>query len=401
LSPVATLTIQLHKAQADFLDSNAKLRGFVGGRGAGKSFIGAYDLLRRAKPRRLYVAIEPTYTMLKDAAWRMLLMLGERLHYIANINRSELRITLGNGAEILCRSGDEPDRQRGINASGIWLDEASQMTRELYEVVIPSLREGGEQGWLSATFTPRGRSHWTYEVFASGNPEVALFHATSLDNPFLSLSLIETVRGQYTSLMAQQEIEGQFVDLAGGLFRRQWFTIVDAAPADCRRVRYWDLAATEARQGSDPDWTVGVLLGVKDGIYYVIDVRRTRSTPRQVEALVRQTAELDGPLVPIWMEQEPGSSGVNTIDHYTRHVLSGYTFRPDRVTGNKLTRMHPLAAQVEAGNVRLVRAAWNSAYLDEAEAIPSGNHDDQIDATAGAFTRLQVHGVPFGFVREA
>lgn len=368
------------------------LRGFVGGRGAGKSFIGAYDMLRRAKPNRLYLAVEPTYTMLKDAAWRMLLLLGERLSFIANVNHSDLRITLGNGAEILCRSGDDPSRLRGLNLSGVWLDEASQMSREVYDVVIPSLREGNEQGWLSATFTPRGRTHWTYEVFGTGHTDVELFHATSLDNPFLPLSLIDTVRGQYTSVMAQQEIDGLFIDLSGGLFRRQWFPIVEAAPVNMSRVRYWDLAATEAKAGRDPDYTAGILLGVKDGAFYILDVRRTRSTPGQVEALVRQTAELDGHSVPIWMEQEPGSSGVNTIDNYTRHVLSGHTFRGDRVTGNKIERMNPLASQAEVGNVRLLRATWNGEYLDEAEVIPNGPHDDQLDATAGAFAQLADSG---------
>jgi len=34
-----------------------------------------------------------------------------------------------------------------------------------------------------------------------------------------------------------------------------------------------------------------------------------------VEKRIKQTAELDGKRVTIYMEQEPGSSGVNTIDH--------------------------------------------------------------------------------------
>ncbi len=174
----------------------------------------------------------------------------------------------------------------------------------------------------------------------------------------------------------------------GAMFQRAWFPIVDAAPADCRRVRYWDLAATEARAGSDPDWTAGCLLAKKDGIYYVQDMRRIRGTPLQVEALIRQTAELDGRATHIWMEQEPGSSGVNTIDHYTRRVLAGYVFRGNRTTGSKTERAAPLASQAEAGNVRLVRGPWVGAFLDELESFPLGAHDDQVDACSGAFERL-------------
>jgi predicted phage terminase large subunit-like protein len=181
----------------------------------------------------------------------------------------------------------------------------------------------------------------------------------------------------------------------GNLFKRQWFPIVDAVPADCKRVRYWDFAATEPKPGSDPDWTAGVRLGLKDGIYYVEDVRHVRASPLGVETLVRQSAELDGSAVPVWIEQEPGSSGVNTIDNYTRRVLSGWNVRGDKVTGNKLERMDPLAAQAEAGNVRLVRGPWNGPFLDEAESIPQG-HDDMLDAAAGAMQKLSRQGVGFG-----
>lgn len=392
MSPVETLTIQLHPAQARFLDSTALYRGFCGGRGAGKTYVGAYDLLRRALPGRLYMALAPTYTMLKDACWRTFLELGTELRFLANVNRSDLRVTLGNGAEVLFRSADEPDRLRGPNLSGAWLDEASLVERSVYDVAIACLREGGQQGWLSATFTPKGKQHWTYEVFAQGRSDTELIQAPSSANPFLPDTFVSTLRRQYTSTLAEQELGGAFVDSGGLLFQRRWFQIVDAAPADCDLVRYWDLAATETRAGADPDWTAGVLLGIKDGIYYIVDVRRTRATPKGVEDLVRQTAELDTRRVPVWIEQEPGSSGVNTIDHYTRQVLSGWNVRGDRVTGSKLQRMAPLAAQAEAGNVRLVRAAWNAAYLDEAEAIPNGPHDDQIDATAGALEKLTRSG---------
>ena len=104
----------------------------------------------------------------------------------------------------------------------------------------------------------------------------------------------------------------------GGMFQRQWFQIVNAIPAEMRQVRFWDLAATVGG-----DFTAGCKGGMKDGVYYVADMRRIRGTPAQVEALVRQTAELDGRNVPVYIEQEPGSSGVNTIDHYQRRGASG------------------------------------------------------------------------------
>ena len=51
-------------------------------------------------------------------------------------------------------------------------------------------------------------------------------------------------------------------------------------------------------------------------------------------------------------------------------------------------RAAPFAAQCEAGNVKLLSAPWNEAFLAELEHFPSGGHDDQVDAASGAFALL-------------
>ena len=51
-------------------------------------------------------------------------------------------------------------------------------------------------------------------------------------------------------------------------------------------------------------------------------------------------------------------------------------------------RAEPFAAQVNAGNVAIVRAAWNGALVEEMRSFPNGKHDDQIDAEAGAFNSI-------------
>ncbi|NLI61463.1 MAG: phage terminase large subunit, partial [Clostridiales bacterium] len=174
----------------------------------------------------------------------------------------------------------------------------------------------------------------------------------------------------------------------GGLFKREWFEIVDAAPSHIRKVRYWDFASTEEKIGTDPDYTVGCLMSEKDGIYYIEDIRRDRLSAMGVERLVKQTAMADTRLVPIWIEEEPGSSGKIVIDHYARKVLVGFAFRGNRATGSKIQRADPFAAAAEAGNVKLVQGNWNAEFLDEIETFPLGAHDDQVDAASGAFSKL-------------
>jgi predicted phage terminase large subunit-like protein len=178
----------------------------------------------------------------------------------------------------------------------------------------------------------------------------------------------------------------------GGYFRREWFELVEQAPADARRVRYWDMAATEEGEGSsDPDWTVGLKLAAKGGMWWVEDVIRRRVTPGVKMALVRQTAELDGPEVRVWIEQEPGSSGKDVVAAY-RRALIGYPVRGLPSTGSKTLRADPVASQAEGkpyGNVKVCRGGWVSEFLSELEAFPKGAHDDQVDALSGAFQALR------------
>jgi len=157
-----------------------------------------------------------------------------------------------------------------------------------------------------------------------------------------------------------------------------------------KSVRYWDLAATPKRPGTDPDWTAGVRIDhANDGMFYVVDVQRMRGTPADVERRIAQTAAVDGDGTQIVIEQEPGASGVNTIYNYVTRVLPDSTVRGQRATGSKLERAGPVSSQAEVGNLRLLRGPWVGTFLDELEAFPYGGHDDQVDALSGAMMRLR------------
>lgn len=203
-----------------------------------------------------------------------------------------------------------------------------------------------------------------------------------------SVEALAEIRRDVGSQVWSAEYQGLPRPLEGALFRRAWFGVVSAAPAGAAlstmaRVRYWDKAASPG----GGDYTVGVLLGVCDGRYTVLDVVRGQWSSHEREQVIRRTAEQDGAGVEIWLEQEPGSAGKDSAAA-TLRALSGFNVHAAPVTGDKVTRALPFAAQAEAGNVALLRAAWNAAYLDELCAFPSGAHDDQVDASSGAFNRL-------------
>jgi len=89
----------------------------------------------------------------------------------------------------------------------------------------------------------------------------------------------------------------------------------------------------------------------------------------------------------IWVPQDPGSGGKEAAEILLRE-LAGFIVRAETVTGDKVTRAGPFASQAEAENVKLVRGAWNEEYLAELHGFPEGGHDDQVDASSGAFNKL-------------
>jgi predicted phage terminase large subunit-like protein len=175
----------------------------------------------------------------------------------------------------------------------------------------------------------------------------------------------------------------------GDFFQKHWFDIVDAVPIGrLTEVRWWDRAATVDEPGKKPDWTAGVRMArdMATGLIYIIDVIRFQEKPTEVEEFIIRTAKADGKRVLVRGALDPGSAGVFEASSYTR-ALAGYDVEFIRETGDKCDRARPVASQVKAGNVKLLRGPWNRQFLDEAEGFPFGKKD-QIDGTSGAFSVL-------------
>jgi predicted phage terminase large subunit-like protein len=183
--------------------------------------------------------------------------------------------------------------------------------------------------------------------------------------------------------------QGRPVPLTGGMFQRAWFPVVNTSPIAARRVRFWDKAGSAGKG----DYTVGVLMSrTEDGMNYVEDIVRGQWSAHEREMKILAAARRDGASVPVWFEQEPGSGGKDSAAASIAN-LAGFVARAETATGDKATRAEPFSAQCEAGTVRLVRAPWNQAYIDELCAFPFAAHDDCVDASSGAFNKLAKPGV--------
>ena len=172
------------------------------------------------------------------------------------------------------------------------------------------------------------------------------------------------------------------------LFNTKTIRIIAQSPLIVRSIRAWDLAATLPTTGRDPDYTVGLKIGVTmDNMIVVLDIIRLQATPGQVENAIAAAAKADGPNTIIALPQDPGQAGLAQVTYLKRN-LAGYPILSTTESGAKITRAMPAAAQMDAANILLLAAPWNENFLSELSAFPDSQKDDQVDAFSRAVGSL-------------
>ena len=184
---------------------------------------------------------------------------------------------------------------------------------------------------------------------------------------------------------------------AGLYFKRTQITIIDTVPNDVVKwVRGWDLAATSEREGGEPAFTAGVLMGKrKNGHYVVADVYNKRDSADDARQAIKTTAQIDKAKykrVKIKLPQDPGQAGKAQAESFIK-FLAGFSVMTERESGSKETRAEPFAAQWQHGNVEIVAGEWNEEYLSQLESFPESQFKDMVDASSSAFSELEKSNV--------
>lgn len=181
--------------------------------------------------------------------------------------------------------------------------------------------------------------------------------------------------GQYRQLPAPP---------SGGVIKPDLMPIVEAIPAGVVEwCRGWDLGAS-----GNGDYTAGGKVGrLADGRYIIADMKREQFETNLRDQLIKNTAVSDGRLLKQSLPQDPGQAGKSQVLAFAK-LLAGHNVHFSPESGDKVTRATPLASQINAGNVLLLKGAWNTPFIDECRLFPFGKYDDQVDGAARGFNGL-------------
>jgi len=411
--------------QARFLASRARRALYGGAAGGGKSaalLAGETRWFANPHYRGLYLRREASYlgeTIDKSRA--LYPRLGGRL-----VTSPHPMWTFPSGATLWlnhCQTDADIANYDTFEFSSIVFDELTHFTEKQFTGICARLRgtDPALPYWCRAATNPGGPGHeWVKARWAPwldakhphpakpgevrhrlghdwvppGTPDALSYTfvpAKLTDNPHVGREYVANLRDLDPVRRLQLE-EGDWEAAygEGSLFHRDWWLYLDAAPPCVRKARGWDL-------GAGGDTSEGVLLGDRgEGVvprYVVLDVTTHRGPPHEVHALVKRTAESDGPDVTIALPQDPGQAGKDQAGQYTRE-LTGYTVVTRPQSGDKIVRAGAFSSQVGAHNAAVVRAPWTPAYVGQLHNFPEGA-DDKVDATSEAFRELnqdKTHG---------
>lgn len=212
------IKVELSDPQFEFIYSNLLYTLYCGGVGSGKTFSGALwaIMMSQQYPKTRGLITANTHSQLQKATIAEMFsicdMLGIKYRQLINQNRIFI-----NKSEILCYTMEKPENLAGPTVGWWWGDEVAFYRQLAFDKASARVRDKKGPGQIKFTTTPNG-FNWLYDFFVTNyNENKKVVYGSTLDNAVnLQESYVERLREQYDSRMAQQEIDGAFVNLNSG-----------------------------------------------------------------------------------------------------------------------------------------------------------------------------------------
>ena len=380
---MAELYLQPHPVQHAFLTSQAQTRLMVGGLGSGKTFAGWVAALSLPPDAGLGLIMAPTYPMIRDVLIASLMANFAPL--VADLNRTEHRVTFVNGVSAIMRSATDPDKMRGVNAGWGWAEEACFIGHDAMTIWASRIRVGAELKWVTTTPV---KGSYIHRVYVEGAQPCGLFSCPSEANPHLSRSYIAEQRALMSPKEQARELDAQWVDADGVLFDAD--DINAARVGVCpHTIQRWiigvDPAVTSKRRS---DRTGIVVVGVgRDGHAYVTRDLSGQYAPHEWARVVHDVYTDLAPFGCLVVAET--NQGGDLVERNLRAQSPNIAFQGVHAAKSKADRAQPVATQYRLGRVHHVGVlrALESQMTTWEPTDPES--PDRLDALVWALTEAE------------
>jgi len=373
------------------------------GRGFGKTRIGAETLAKWAirNPNTRWAVIAPTFGDARDTCVEGESGLLNIVHRYGMLkprngwNRSTGEMRLINGSRIKCFSGDEPDRLRGPQHHGAWVDELAAFK---YPDAFDQLQFGlrlGEHPRTIITTTPRPKP-FIRALLNRRDGSLVVTNGSTFDNADnLAPSALAELMARYDGTrLGRQELYGELLeDVEGALWTLQLIeqNRLPEVPQLVRTVVAVDPSVTDTGDET------GIIVAGRDSKQhgYVIADYSVRGTPdRWARRVIDAYDEHQADSIVVEVNQ-----GGQMISQVLRTIRPNLPIREVRATKGKQVRAEPISALYEQGRIHHI-----GVFEELEEQLTTWTPDapkspDRLDALVWAFTELIQHSGALSYLQ--
>lgn len=197
--------IELLPKQIPFILSQSRYTLYSGGFGSGKTYAGCLKAILYAWQNKQCFGLigAQTYRQLSDTTRLTFLQILDTIEdtigysILHTFNKSENSIVLKNGAKILFRSFDEAGKLKSLNLDFWYMDEATEVSLQIWRMLQSRLRRGNHQmAWV--TTNPDTFYHWVYteiiKPYLQSDIRFNVIQTGSLENYFLGDEYIKDLK---------------------------------------------------------------------------------------------------------------------------------------------------------------------------------------------------------------
>lgn len=393
---------QAHKHQIEPVGDWWNIWLMLAGRGAGKTRAAAETLASWAweMPNTRWLVSAPTSGDVRGTCFEgdsgLISVIPPAL--IADYNKSLHEIKLINGSFIKGISASEPERFRGGQWHGAWLDElaAWDYLQEAWDMIMFAVRLGSKTKIIAST-TPKPKPLVMDLIDREGDDVVVTKASTYVNVANLAASFQKQILQYEGTKLGRQEIYAEIIDPEeGGIVKREWFRLWPSGKAFPKFeyiIQSYD-CATSDKTHNDPTGciTLGAFKPLDGGMcIMVIDcwqehLQYPDLRPKVIEEFDvvygegREKKRVDLLLV------EDKSAGISLIQDLQRAHLPVMPYNPGRA--DKVQRLSIVANIIRAGRVWVPESSVTKGYVkDWAEGMvsqicsfPEGTvHDEFVD----------------------
>ena len=393
---------QAHKHQIEPVGDWWNIWLMLAGRGAGKTRAAAETLASWAweQPNTRWLVSAPTSGDVRGTCFEgdsgLISVIPPAL--IADYNKSLHEIKLINGSFIKGISASEPERFRGGQWHGAWLDElaAWDYLQEAWDMIMFAVRLGTKTKIIAST-TPKPKPLVMDLIDREGDDVVVTKASTYVNVANLAASFQKQILQYEGTKLGRQEIYAEIIDPEeGGIVKRDWLRLWPAGKAFPKFeyiIQSYD-CATSDKTHNDPTGciTLGAFKPLDGGMcIMVIDcwqehLQYPDLRPKVIEEFdVIYGEGKDKKRVDLLLVEDK-SAGISLVQDLQRAHLPVMPYNPGRA--DKVQRLSIVANIIRAGRVWIPESSnkkgyvkdWAEGMVSQICSFPEGTvHDEFVD----------------------